>query len=258
MRKFKKAIVIPPGNHYVSAISRQPNRSTIEVEKALKQHSNLVRALKNCGLDVIKLESDTNPDSCFIEDPLVVINDIAIVCRPKPLSRMTEVNQIEGELSTYLKTYFSEIHRIEPPGFIEGGNIIVTESELVIGRGKRTNQEGINQFKNYIKNCKIRVVNVPEDEIHLKSYCTYIGNNTIVLDPKRIDKKLFHNYRIIEVNKEERHCANCLGFNENVLIPDGCPITSRRIQKYGLKVQPLNIDEFRKADGSMTCLAVLI
>ena len=258
MREFRKAIVRPPSTYYISAISTHPNKNTIKLDKALQQHFNFINILKNCGLDVIKLTRDANPDSCFVEDPLVVINDIAIICRPEPLSRLGEVTQIEKELSTCLKQYFSEVHRVEPPGVIEGGNIIVTEDEMFIGRGKRTNQEGINQFKRYIKNYKILVVDVAEDKIHLKSYCTYIGNKTFVLDPKKIDKNLFSNYRIIEVNENEKHCANCLGFNENVIISDGCPITFQKIQKYGFKAHSVNIDEFRKKDGSMTCLAVLI
>ncbi len=252
MRKYKRAIVKPPNNNYVYAISTQPDKDTISVQKALKQHLNFIEVLKNCGLEVIVFPQDEYPDSCFIEDTVVIINNKAIICRPKPLSRREEANEVEKLLPGLV----SEIYRIKDPGIIEGGNIIITEREIFIGNGERTNPEGIEQFKRYINEYKVSSVEHFE-AIHLKTFCTYIGNDTFVLDPRKIDKNIFRHYRIIEVDEDESCGANCIGFNGHVLIPDGCSKTAEKIQKLGFKVYAVDISEFRKGDGSITCLAVL-
>lgn len=253
MTRYKSAIVRPPTFNYINCVSNQPDKDSIDVKKAIQQHSEFVNLLNQLGISTVKLPGlGRYPDSCFVEDTAVVIDNKALICRLKELSRQGEEADVQNTLSNMVSSLFT----IRYPAIMEGGNVIVTENEIFLGINSRTNEEGVEQFKSYFKDRKISVIRNFE-ALHLKAVCTYIGKNTFVLDPLRIDKGYFHDYSILTVDPDESYAANCIGINNRVIIPDHYPKILNLIKKAGFQTPTLDVSEFRKGDAGVTCLAIL-
>lgn len=234
-------------------MSSQPDRESIDVQKAQLQQNEFTNVLRALHVTVHTLPSlDEFPDSCFIEDIAVVVDHKAVICRPKYESRRGE----ERDVSEVLKKQGLTVSAVTGAGTIEGGDVIVTPRTLVIGRGKRTNQEGLTQFLQFLDGCAAKIID-SYDGVHLKSVATYIGRNTFVIDPTRVDPLAFRDFTILTVDPDESFAANCIAANTWVIVPAGFPKVVNRLRGNQFKVKTVDIDEFRKGDGSLTCLAVI-
>jgi dimethylargininase len=186
-----------------------------------------------------------------VEDTAVIIEEAAIIMRPGAASRLGE----EVEISNIL-TQYKKIEKIDFPGTVDGGDIMRAEDHFFIGRSKRTNTEGAAQLASILSkygytSSEIKVEGVP----HLKSGVTYIGNGNFV----SIDEfsEVFRGYNVIRVEKEESYSSNCLLVNDVLLISRGYPHTRKKVIELGCKVIELEMSEFRKMDGALTCLSLI-
>jgi dimethylargininase len=251
MHQYTKAIVRQPGKNFANGITTS-NLGKPSFEKALEQHNAYCNALSSCGLNVIVLEADERfPDGCFVEDTAVVTKDVAIISRPGDPSRIDEVEKISEELSKHKKT-----ERIVAPGFLDGGDIMRVENHFYIGITKRTNVEGAKQLESILSKYGYTVSQVPvENILHLKTGIAYLGNGNFIGIKPLAD--IIKPSSIIILNPEEAYSANCLRANGKLLIPKGFPKAKQRIVELGYDLIEVEMSEFRKMDGGLTCLSLL-
>ena len=250
---YKNAIVRKPGNSLVYGISTI-DLGDPDVELALKQHANYVDVLQTCGVDVTVLEADEDfPDSTFVEDAAILLPDCAIITRPGALSRRGEIESMEKTLSRF----YSKIERIEAPGTIEGGDVLNVGNHFYIGLSERTNAEGAAQLIEILKRhgCTGSQVEV-EGFLHLKTAVAYLENNIMLVRESLMDLPEFQTYQRMLVDDEEGYAANCVWVNGTVLVPTGFPKTRQMILDAGFDVLEVNVSEFRKLDGGLSCLSL--
>ena len=248
---FQRALVRRPGSSYLRCISSHPLKKTLSHIQALKQHSNYCEVLETLNLEIIQLTpNEKYPDSCFVEDNAVIHNDKAFITRMAAKSRRGEEIEIEEVLVDYL-----EVKRAVPPATIEGGDVIHLQDRLICGVTQRTNNVGIEQMKEWL-NVEIDAC-VDPNIIHLKSYVTYLGNNTVLMTKAYMDHPVFNKFVALIVPKTESYAANSLTINDTVLIPKGFPKTLAMIRNANFDVIPIEMSEFQKCEGSLTCLSLL-
>ena len=247
----KHALVRPPGRKYRNCISLHPLRHTIDLPRALKQHEEYCQTLKDLGLELIKMPAnDEHPDSCFVEDTAIIHKGKALITRLAKESRRGEEDSVAHILKDYLK-----IKKATPPATIEGGDVVHLPTQLLIGISQRTNTHGINQLKEWLDTPVATITD--KTMIHLKSYISYIGKGTIITTQKYAHHPLLHKYRKIITTRNEHYTANTLIVKDTVIIPQNHPTTQKLIKEYGFDVVPLNITEFQKCEGALTCLSLI-
>ena len=252
--KFKNAIVKKPSKKMVAGISTA-NLGKPNYKKALKQHKNYIKALRECGVEVEILEEDENyPDSMFVEDPAIVTEKCAIITNLGAESRKGE----EKEIKKVLKKYHSQnIHEIKAPGTLEGGDVMQVEDHFYIGISERTNKNGAKQLLNYLEKYNYSGTIVEfQDILHLKTGIAYIGDNTMMATNLLINKKEFSKFDKIKVDKSEEYAANCIRVNDYVILPKGYSNTKKSLIKKGFNVKTVDVSEFRKLDGGLSCLSL--
>jgi len=246
-----RALVRPPSINFVNALSAHPEASSINFKKARQQHTAYCEALKTAGLAVEILEPlDAFPDSVFIEDNAVFLDGQAILCSMKETSRQGEVSYLADALQSRLP-----VLRLQAPVFIDGGDILQTESTLFVGQSQRTTSEAIEALQSLTSKQVIPVA--VQQGLHLKTSVSTLGKNLLVINPSHVETEPFHNFEWIEVDEEETYAANCLTVGENVILPAGFPKLEQRIQTHGFSTLPVEMSEFQKADGGVTCLSLL-
>lgn len=248
---FTKAIVRKPGRNFAQGIT-SANLGKPDYPTALSQHEHYCEALRTYGLELTLLEPDLDyPDGCFVEDVAVITEKCAIITRPGDKSRQGEEKKIEDILAQYMK-----IERIVSPGTVDGGDILRMEDHFYIGLSQRTNQQGAHQLKSILENHGYAASTIPVKGIlHLQTGATYIGRNHVVAIPEFADA--FKGFRVIEADKEEAYAANCLSVNDFLLMPAGFAKTKQKILKSGYQIMEIEMSEFRKMDGGLTCLSLM-
>jgi dimethylargininase len=251
--KYTHAIVRPPGHLFVNGLSTA-NLGKPDYERALKQHAAYVQALENCGLTVRSLPPDEIfPDSTFVEDTALLTSACAIILRPGAQSRRGEIEAVEHVVK---KIYF-DVEHIQAPGTVDGGDIMMAEDHFFIGLSRRTNREGAEQVLAILANFGLTGSLVSLDNIlHLKSAIAYVENHTVVVTGELSTRPELNAYRMIRVDSDEQYAANCLWINGTVLIAAGYPKTKSAIMAAGYQVIALDMSEFRKLDGGLSCLSL--
>ncbi|MCH7548815.1 MAG: hypothetical protein IH969_04640 [Candidatus Krumholzibacteriota bacterium] len=251
---YEHAIVRPPGEAYAQCIRPPGARDEIDVALAAAQHSAYVRALESQGIRIHSLAPDAHyPDGCFVEDAVIVAEDLAIICAMGAPARRGEETSVGDALKQHV-----EIARITPPAEIDGGDVVRIGNRLFVGVSQRTNRHALDQLRDIVEPRGGEVVAVEMNGVlHLKSACTYAGNDTVVISPEHVDKETFAGCRRIEVPLRESYAANCLAVNGMVVVSVGYPRTRDLLDKSGFKTMELEMSEFRKGWGSLTCLSVL-
>ncbi|USG99376.1 amidinotransferase [Thermococcus argininiproducens] len=253
-RLFDKVIVRPPGESYKNCVSTNPQHDTIDVKLAQKQHREYVKVLRENGVDVVELEPlNPHPDSVFVQDTSIIgaSSKRAIIVRFGEPSRRGEERTVKELL---LKEGF-KIKEIQPPGTLEGGDILVTDQGVVfIGESQRTNKEGIEQFARYFSH--VKVIKVPINKIfHLLSGVAYLGNKIVAISPQVVDVSYFKGFKLIQIPEDELYANNMLYLGEKkVLMPAGYPKTEEKLKREGFKPILIGVSEFWKGDGGVTCL----
>ncbi|MFW9880708.1 MAG: dimethylarginine dimethylaminohydrolase family protein, partial [Candidatus Thorarchaeota archaeon] len=225
-----------------------------DYNQALIQHSSYIKALKKCGLNIIHLDAnDKFPDSTFVEDTAVVNKNVAIITNLGATSRNGE----ELEIKKSLERICDNIEYIKSPGTLEGGDVLKVENQYYIGLSKRTNKEGAKQLAGIIKKYGFSSLTVQLFNIlHLKTGITYIGDNNLIVSGEFIGNPIFNEYDLIKVDKDESYAANCIRVNDYVLIAKGFKKLKNSILNLGYKILEIDISEFRKMDGGISCLSI--
>jgi len=228
-----------------------------EFAKAAQQYQSYCDALARCGVTLTILEADpAHPDSTFVEDTAVLTEKQAILTRPGAKSRQGEVSNMRGPL----REFFSLFAEIEAPGTVDGGDICEAEKHFFIGLSQRTNENGGRQLAEILAGggYTSSFVDIREMKslLHLKSGIAYIGRNRLVVTEEMASRKEFAEYDLIRVKAEESYAANCIRVNDHVLIPSGSPMLKSDLEHLGYSVIPLEMSEFQKMDGGLSCLSL--
>lgn len=252
----KYALVRPVPDSYDRCV--RTNTEKINADLAKAQHTEYCRTLRNLGLQLIWIESDnTLPDSCFVEDTAVIFRDKAVICNLKVKSRAKEVVEIANALQT-LKQTLKQIHYVKPPATIDGGDVLKIKDKVIVGISTRTNQNAVDQLREILHGTNLEISSVKlRGVLHLKSACTYIGNNCVVLSRGHFDADILRDYETIVVPKGEEYAADCLALRGTVLMAKGYPKTKRLIERRGFSVKELEMSELHKGEGALTCLSIV-
>lgn len=250
---FTQALLKLPAASLVDGITTA-NLGKPDHALALKQHDLYRRALEDCEVSVTLLEADDSyPDSVFIEDTAVVTDHFAIITRPGAESRRGETGAVQQKLAEL----FGEVHTIESPAMLDGGDVMQCGSRFFVGLSGRTNREGVNQFSELVKDYGYSTIPVTIGEmLHLKSGVSYLENDTLLIAGDMMDHPHFKDFQRIAVPPEEAYAANSLWLNERILIPEGYPLTAQKLKEKGYQVIPVSMSEFRKLDGGLSCLSL--
>ncbi|MGN0711452.1 MAG: dimethylarginine dimethylaminohydrolase family protein [Anaerovoracaceae bacterium] len=254
---FTKAITKKPCKALINGISTAMfGEGTPDYESAIVQHNNYVETLKELGLEVTDLEGDERyPDSCFVEDPAVVMKECAIITNSPRESRNGERYEM---LETIKKFYDDEhIFFIEAPGTMEGGDIMLVGKHFFVGQSDRTNAEGARQFNEIVTKFGYTSSTVPVTEgLHLKDFAIYLENNNMLVSAVMNEEPSFQKFNRFVVDPDELYAINSMNINGTVLVPEGYPKTLKIVEDLGYPVKVVKTDEFRKIDGSLTCLSL--
>jgi dimethylargininase len=237
---------------YGSCIRPPGSTDPIDVDLADTQHGAYCDVLMGLGLDLIRIEADERyPDCCFVEDTAIIAGGRAIITRIGADSRVGEEVAVRERLREHMR-----VHELESPARIDGGDVLVIGDSVYIGLGGRTNKSAVGQVRDILGpgGCDVKPVPL-SDVLHLKSACTYLGNGHVLLLSGFPDQGVFDRYETVEVPVEEAYAANCLSVKGRVLISAGYPRTKALIEAAGFETIELQMSEFRKGQGSLTCLS---
>lgn len=250
---FNQAIVRKPSKTFQFGISTS-NLGKPDYQKVLLQHSKYVEALLSCNLSLVELKEDDHfPDSTFVEDTAIVDKNFSVITNFGVKSRQGE----EVEIREQLKSFYDKIESIKKPGTVEGGDVMKVEDHFYIGLSNRTNKEGADQLIKILKRHGYSSSKIPlKKVIHLKTGLSYLGDSILLVSGEFKDHPDFKEYDQIEVQESEGYAANSLRINEYVLIPKGYPNLKEQIYNLNFKVLELEMSEFEKMDGGLSCLSL--
>jgi dimethylargininase len=289
---FTRAIVRQPAANFFEGLTTA-GLGAPDYETALRQHETYCAALERCGLTLTRLEADReHPDSTFVEDAAVLLPGladdrasapVAILTRPGAASRRNEVTSMRRALESFFPG--SAIRAIEPPGTLDGGDICEAADHFFIGISERTNETGANQLAEILDSLgyTTRLVDIRRDRevksvpgadrgprvgsprgvvvatgslLHLKSGLAYLGGNRLVVTKTRADREEFTGFQLLEVNHDEEYAANCVKVNDYVLVAAGYPVFQTMLEEMGYQTIPVEMSEFQKMDGGLSCLSL--
>lgn len=250
---FTNVIVKTPGNSYVNGLTTSDLGEPI-YDVLLEQHKAYVEALKQCGVNVTHLPAnEAFPDSTFVEDTAVLTSEFAVICNPGAASRNREIEDIEPAI----RKFYDKVYTIEGSGTVDGGDVLQAENRFYIGISDRTNEEGARQLQDILVKEGYEAEIIPLKEFfHLKTGIAYVGENRMVLAGEFVDHPAFASYEKIIVSKEDEYSANCIQVNDYVIIPKGYEATKRQLNEAGLQTIELEMSEFQKHDGGLSCLSL--
>jgi dimethylargininase len=227
------------------------------LEQALEQHERYCAALESCGVELTRLAPEPcYSDSTFVEDAAVLAPRCAVITRPGAISRRGETKAVRKALGRFYKTF----HEIEAPGTVDGGDVCEAGERFFIGISERTNEEGARQLAGFLSSAGYTStfidVRGSAGLLHLKSGLAYLGDGWLVVDEALAGLKEFSDYRLLQVEPAEKYAANCVRINDHVLLASGYPKIEAALGGIGMNVVALDMSEFRKMDGGLSCLSL--
>jgi len=250
---FKNAIVRLPCPEMTAGLS-SASLGSPDYSLAMDQHAAYVEALRNCGLEVRILEADSRfPDSCFVEDVALCSPHGAILCNPGAPTRNGEKLAMEAVLLSIYK----KLEYINFLGTLDAGDVMMVGTHFYIGVSERSNKEGADQLiailtKNGLTGSMVSL----SEMLHLKSGVSYLEKNRMLVTGEFVGHPAFAAFESLVVEPEESYAANSLWVNDTVLVPAGFPSTLDRIQEAGYQTRVLDMSEFQKLDGGLSCLSL--
>jgi dimethylargininase len=229
--------------------------AAIDNARALAQHAEYCRILEQCGAEVKTLDvSPELPDSVFIEDAAIILDEVAVLCAMGAASRREEPSRVEAVLRNY-----REVVRIEPPATIEGGDVLCIGRKLLVGQSCRTNATGITAFAEIARRHGYVVEALPvRGCLHLKTACTALPDGRLLVNPAWIDESALTDLVRIPIPPDEPWAANVALVASTVLMAAEHVRTAELVRGLGFNVRQCDISEFAKAEGGLTCLSLLI
>lgn len=258
---FTTALVRPPSTTYAHGLT-QSGLGAPNLSKALKQHTAYVAWLRSHGIEVHELPPDDRfPDSTFIEDAALIIGSNVVWMRPGAESRSQEPELLRTECCLDLPSSgirLDQLGAIEGPGTLDGGDVLMLGDRCLVGLSQRTNAEGIRQLGKILEALGIVVeaVGLPTSCLHLKSGVSDLGDGVILAVPELADSPSLGGLKVLVVPVGEEYAANCLRVGETILLPSRFPQTFELLTRHGFQVDGLDVSEFRKMDGGLSCLSL--
>ncbi len=253
---FRRAIVRPPAANFADGLTTV-DLGTPDVARALAQYEAYCRALEDCGLALTRLPADPrHPDSTFVEDAAVLSPRGAILTRPGAPSREGEVAGIAEALAPF----FPAPRRIEAPGTLDGGDICEAGRHWFIGVSRRTNEEGGRQLARFLAeegltSSFVDIRGVP-GILHLKSGIAWLSGRRLVVIDSLAGDPAFAGWDLVRVDPAEDYAANCVAVNDALFFAKGFPRLERRLADLGYRPLDLDMSEFQKMDGGLSCLSL--
>jgi len=230
-------------------------RTTINLERARSEHAAYEAALRGLGCEVRRLSAGNDmPDSVFIEDTAVVLDELAIITRPGAESRRAETPAVAEAVRRY-----RPVAAVLAPGTLDGGDVLLVDRRLIVGCGYRSNEAGIKQLRSVVASQGYDVEAATFTGcLHLKSAATLVADDLVLLNPAWIDPGLFDPLRTIEVDPAEPYAANALRVGDAIIYPVEHARTLKRLEAAGLTIYPVPAGELAKAEGAVTCCSLLL
>ncbi|HVQ39521.1 MAG TPA: hypothetical protein VMS31_18425 [Pyrinomonadaceae bacterium] len=259
---FTRAIVRPPAPTFAEGLTTA-GLGKPDFGRAIEQHSAYCSALEQCGLVVTRLGPDSGyPDSTFVEDTAILTEDFqqnskrcAVITRPGALSRQGEVTNIR----TALADFYPQLFSIEAPGTLDGGDVCQAGNHFFIGLSERTNEQGAQQLASLLAPLGYSASFIDIRRIagllHLKSGLAYLGDNRLVVTEALVHLAL-PGYERLRVVAEENYAANCIRINDWVLVSAGYESSAGMLRELGYQTIALEMSEFQKMDGGLSCLSL--
>ena len=253
---FTRAIVRPPSPNFSQGLTTA-NLGSPVYERALQQHDAYCAALTQCGLTLTRLAPDPDyPDSTFVEDTAVLTERCAVLARPGAPSRTGEVPGIKDRLANFYPALMS----IQAPGTLDGGDVCEAGEHFFMGISERTNEAGARQLAEWLTKFSYTTTLVDirsEDQIlHLKSGLSFLGEKRVAVIDRLAARAEFHGYELVRVPAGEEYAANCLLINDRVLLAAAYPEFAGKLREVGCETIALDMSEFRKMNGGLSCLSL--
>jgi dimethylargininase len=253
---FNHAIVRLPGSSYLQGLT-SANLGKPDIEETMIQHAAYCAALEKCGLQVTILDAEPSfPDSTFVEDTAVLTMNCGILALPGAPGRRGEVARIKPAITQF----FDTVHYIQAPGTLDGGDICQAGNHFFIGISERTNAAGAQQLASilgrYGHTSSFVDIRGIDGLLHLKSGIAYLDDDLLVMVKGLKQLVDFDGYEIIYVDEDENYAANCVRVNNLVLVADGFPKIAEKLSMAGFRILPLQLSEFQKMDGGLSCLSL--
>jgi dimethylargininase len=229
-------------------------RQPIDVARVIAQHQAYQDCLASLGVRIVSLPAEPElPDAVFVEDPVVVVDEIALISNMGALSRRPEAISLANALSLYRPLKF-----LSEPATLDGGDVLRVDRSIFVGLSKRTNRDGIDQlgellgsFGYLVKAVEVRGC------LHLKSACSYIGDDTILVNRSWIDSEPLSGFELLNVPEDESGAANALLVNGVVIMPASFPRTHALLEERGFSVRTIDVSELQKAEAGVTCTSLI-
>ena len=253
---FTRAIVRPPARNFAEGLTTA-NLGAPDFERALAQHDAYCQTLKQCGLKVITLDPDPlHPDSTFVEDTAVLTEKCAVLALPGAPSRTGEVVRIKEALADPFPSLLS----IQSTGTLDGGDVCEAGNHFFIGISERTNEAGARQLAELLARfgytSSLIDIRDLRSILHLKSGLSYVGDNRLAVIEALADVSEFRGYDLVRVSDGEMYAANCIRVNDHVLVAAGYPAFAEKLRELGFQTLELEMTEFQKMDGGLSCLSL--
>jgi dimethylargininase len=247
-----KALVRPPGPRLTEGIVTHIERKPVDLDLAHAQWQAYVEALQKYGWATIDVASAPDcPDAVFIEDTVVVYRNVAVITRPGADARKPETVDVEPVVADLGYS----VNRIQPPGTLDGGDVLKVGRTVYVGQGGRTNGEGIRQFRGILEPLGANVIAVPTTKVlHLKSAVTALPDESVIGYEPLVDSPTFFP-RFRAVPEESGSHVVLLG-QDRLLLAADCPESAEMFARLGYEPVPVDISEFQKLEGCVTCLSV--
>lgn len=252
--EFSTAITRRPATSAVDGL-RADDQGAPDIAKMRNDHDDYCAALASTGASLIILpELTAFPDAQFVEDTALCLPEGVVFMSPGAPSRVGEVAAMEAEIGHL----FSEIHHISPPALIEGGDILVTGSEILVGMSARTNAAGVAALFEIVSKWgyQVRALETPPGVLHFKTDCSLLDVGVILATERLAASRCFANYDVILTCAGEAAAANAIRFNDLVIMPLGFPATEARLRAAGYQVRVVDNRQCALLDGGMSCLSL--
>ncbi len=252
--RFTNAIVRRPGQSIADGL-RASGGPNPDPEIFGIQHRDYIRALEEAGVSVEILPAwEDFPDSVFIEDSALCLPRGAIVMRPGAPSRTGEADA----MAAVLRPYFSDVRRLEGPGYVDGGDILVSNNEIIVGLSERTDRAGVEELAAKVSDwgMPVRVLETPPGVLHFKTACGLLDAETILVTAQLDAAGFFGDYKTLVIPAGEESAANAVRVNDTVFLSDGFPKTRNMLTSAGFRVVALDTGEAAKVDGGLSCMSL--
>ena len=227
----------------------------IDVAKAIAQHKAYQDCLVELGGQVVSLPAEPGlPDAVFVEDPVVVVDEVAVILRMGAPSRRAEASSLAKVLARY-----RPVESLVEPATLDGGDVLRVGRSIFVGLSHRTNQEGVKQLRKLLQThgYLVRPVEM-KGCLHLKSACSYIGNRTVLVNRSWINSEQLNEFELLNVPEEEPAAANALLLGDVVIMPTSFPMTRALLEERGFRVRTIDVSELQKAEAGVTCCSLIL